>query len=67
MTVIVAFVATAGLLVPVTANGTLWPGAAAQSNLSSQSAEEVARKSDGCMSCHVYEDPDTASMPRRNP
>ena len=35
---------------------------AAEAVLNLQSAEEVAAKSDGCMSCHVYEDTDRTSM-----
>jgi hypothetical protein len=53
-----ACASAAGLLVPLSAGGA-WAG---QGGLSSQSAEQVARKSDGCLSCHVYESPDAASM-----
>ncbi len=41
-------------------------GAASQAGLNSQSAEAVERKSAGCLSCHVYQDPDRASMHAAN-
>ena len=37
-------------------------GAAAEAALNRQSAEEVAAKSGGCMSCHLYEGSDRTSM-----